>query len=282
MFATKLTNALLRQGLSPRLNSIRKNLIETTTMSGPATVSATNQVHWQEAAKSFDPKQVEFYHNEKLIQVDENDNVIGPISKGESHAIETVKKSVYHRALSLLVFDSKDRFLLTQRASSKITFPDYFTNACCSHPLFNDQEIEDDGQAIGVRRAVIRRSNYELGIDVDDIKTDELTFVNRLAYRAESDGGIWGEAEIDYIFILRKDVELNPNPEEVQSYRYVTKGQMQDLLLNEKDDKLKITPWVRLLASDFLFKYWDNLNSLDKIAKPDVIIRYKDLFPAIQ
>lgn len=140
--------------------------------------------------------------------------------------------------------------------------------------------MEDEGQALGVRRAVIRRSHYELGTGLDEIKPEDLTLMNRLAYRAESDGGKWGEAEIDYIFILRKDVRLNLNPSEVKSCRYVTKNQMKDLILNNQKYNMKITPWVKLLAADFLFKYWDNLNSLDKIANPQEIVRYENLLPA--
>lgn len=232
---------------------------------------------WRDTVKNLDPKQVQFFHSERLIQVDEDDRVLGSLSKGEAHAIGTVKRSIYHRALSLLIFDKQGRFLVTQRATGKITFPNYFTNACCSHPLYNDRELEDDGCALGVKRAVIRRSNYELGIS--DIQLDELKFVNRLAYRAESDGGIWGEAEVDYIFILHKDVELKPNPDEVQNYSYMNREQMRELLDNSSDSDRKVTPWVKLLARDFLFKYWDNLDSLDKIADQDSIITYKDLYP---
>lgn len=238
------------------------------------------KVRWQQAVEDLDPKQVESYHSEQLIKVDEKDIALGPISKGESHSIETVKKGIYHRALSLLLFDEQDRFLLTQRATSKITFPSYFTNACCSHPHFNQSEMEDDGNAIGVKRAAIRRSNFELGIKPDDIKLHELKFMNRLAYRAESDGGQWGESEIDYIFILRKSLKLSPNSEEVQDIRYVTKEQMHDLLSNAGKYKIQVTPWIRLLAQDFLFRYWDNLDDLSAIAQPESIISFKDLIPA--
>jgi len=235
---------------------------------------------WKLAVKNLDPKQVEFYHSEKLVKVDNQDNIIGSISKGESHSIDTVRKGIYHRALSLLIFDEQDRFLLTQRAACKITFPNYYTNACCSHPLFDPTEMEDDGDAIGVKRATIRRANFELGIEYGDIKADELKFVNRIAYRAESDGGLWGESEVDYILILKKDIKLNPNPGEVQDLRYVTKREMQELLLNYRDHKIKITPWVRLLARDFLFKYWDNLHNLHNIAQPRRIVHYDNLYRA--
>lgn len=246
-------------------------------LSTTISIKPINNVTWQQGLEGLDSKQLDFYHKEQLIMVDENDKPLGPISKGESHAIETVKKGVYHRALSLLVFDEQDKFLLTQRAASKITFPNYFTNACCSHPQYIDAELEDDGKAIGVKRATIRRANFELGTNIGSIKLEELNFVNRLAYRAESDGGKWGEAEIDYVFILKKNIDLYPNSEELQSYRYVSRSEMKDLLSN---DKVKITPWLRLMAKDFLFKYWDNLNNLDRISQPNSIISYKQLFLA--
>lgn len=237
---------------------------------------------WQLAVKDLDPKQVEFYHSEQLIMVNEEDKVMGPISKGESHAIETVQKGIYHRALSLLVFDEQNRFLLTQRSSGKITFPNYFTNACCSHPLYNNQELEEDQQAIGVKRATLRRSQFELGTKPDAFGVDDLNFMNRIIYRAESDGGSWGEAEVDYIFILRKKLDLEPNPDEVQSYRYVTKSEMKDLLNDPVGTRVKITPWVRLLSKELLFRYWDNLDNLQSIADPKRIIDYKKLVTAGQ
>lgn len=235
-----------------------------------------DKIGWQAFIKDLDPKQVEFYHSEKLIKVDDKDSVIGPISKGESHAIDTIRKNIYHRALSLLIFDEQERFLLTQRASCKITFPDYFTNACCSHPLYNEKELEDDGNSIGVRRATVRRANFELGTNLQDIKPDQLKFVNKIAYRAESDGGLWGEAEIDYIFVLKGDFSLQPNPEEIRSYRFVTREQMQDILKNHGTSDIKITPWMRLLGKDFLFKYWSNLDNLDSIADTQHIVDYKN------
>lgn len=234
--------------------------------------------HWQAYLKNLDRKQVEFFHSEKLIKVDDNDQIIGPISKGESHSIHTVRNHVYHRALSLLVFDEDNRFLLTQRSDTKITFPNYFTNACCSHPLYNDQELEDDGQAIGAKRATIRRSHFELGTELDDIKPDELNFVNRIAYRAPSDCGQWAEAEIDYIFILKKNLSLKLNNDEVQSYRYVTREDMKNLLSSNNQNGVSITPWMKLLARDHLFKYWDNLNNLQAISQIDRIIDYRDTF----
>lgn len=51
----------------------------------------------------------------------------------------------------------------------KITFPDCYTNACCSHPLYEiEGELEELNQ-LGIRRAAQRRLNYELGIPFDQV-----------------------------------------------------------------------------------------------------------------
>ena len=47
----------------------------------------------------------------------------------------------------------------------QVTYPDYYTNACCSHPLFIDDKAED------VITAARRRLNYELGIPLDQVMT---------------------------------------------------------------------------------------------------------------
>lgn len=48
------------------------------------------------------------------------------------------------------------RLLLQQRASEKITFPNVWTNTCCSHPLFGYQPTEIDKPA-DVRNGVYAR-----------------------------------------------------------------------------------------------------------------------------
>ena len=51
-----------------------------------------------------------------------------------------------HRAFSAFIFDSNGKLLLQQRAKEKITFPLDWTNTCCSHPLFKQDELEDANQ----------------------------------------------------------------------------------------------------------------------------------------
>ena len=68
-----------------------------------------------------------------------------------------------HRAFSVFLFDQQDRLLIQQRSSEKITFPNLYTNTCCSHPLYLPEEMEETNQ-LGIRRAAQRKLYHELGI----------------------------------------------------------------------------------------------------------------------
>ena len=110
--------------------------------------------------------------------------------------MENINKGLLHRAFSVFLFDSQNRLLLQQRATEKITFPDMWTNTCCSHPLGIPGEtgttLEESVQ--GVRRAAVRKLDQELGIQVSQVPIDDFKFLTRIHYKAPSDGK-WGEHE---------------------------------------------------------------------------------------
>lgn len=116
---------------------------------------------------SLDPTQVELL-KEECVLVDENDRIIGSDSKKNCHLNEEIKAGKLHRAFSVFLFNSEGKLLIQQRASTKITFPDCFTNTVCSHPLHREEEIEKY-KAIGARRAARRKMEHELGIPEDQV-----------------------------------------------------------------------------------------------------------------
>eukprot|EP00030_Apusomonadida_sp_AF-17_P007487 a841524_153.p2 GENE.a841524_153~~a841524_153.p2 ORF type:complete len:249 (-),score=117.12 a841524_153:42-755(-) len=199
---------------------------------------------------------------EECILLDENDNVIGHADKKTCHLNEVINsRNLLHRAFSVFLFNSNGELLLQQRAAEKITFPQYWTNTCCSHPLFVADEMEEDGNAIGVRRAAQRKLEHELGIRPADMPLDAFTWLTRLHYKAASDG-IWGEHEIDYILLVQRDVDVAPVANEVMAVRYVNKDQLRELIDTAAERGLRITPWFKLIVESFLFKWWDNLSGL--------------------
>ena len=81
--------------------------------------------------------------NDRLIYVDENDNVVGHVSKIDAHLNSLNKANPYHRAFSAFIFNQNNELLIHQRSDKKITFPLYWTNSCCSHPLYTEEELQE-------------------------------------------------------------------------------------------------------------------------------------------
>lgn len=107
-----------------------------------------------------------------------------------------IEKGLLHRAFSVFLFDDRNRLLLQQRASEKITFPDMWTNTCCSHPLGVPGEtgVSLPESIEGVKRAAQRKLDHELGIKKEQVPLDDFRFLTRIHYLAPSDGQ-WGEHE---------------------------------------------------------------------------------------
>jgi len=212
--------------------------------------------------QSHDPVQIELM-KEECILVDPLDRVTGHASKYQTHILTNIEKgTALHRAFSVFLFDSSGRLVLQKRASSKITFPDMWTNTCCSHPLYRPEELEEKDH-IGVRRAAVRKLNHELGITSDWISPDDIVFLTRIIYQAPSNDE-WGEHEVDYILFAQKDIPVDRlNENEVSQVSYVTKNELQSILdtrtINEHEEA-KLTPWFAMVAqSGLLFRWWDQL-----------------------
>eukprot|EP01130_Rhizamoeba_saxonica_P011827 TRINITY_DN4932_c0_g1_i1.p1 TRINITY_DN4932_c0_g1~~TRINITY_DN4932_c0_g1_i1.p1 ORF type:complete len:185 (+),score=46.02 TRINITY_DN4932_c0_g1_i1:274-828(+) len=172
--------------------------------------------------------------------------------------MQNADTGMLHRAFSVFIFH-EGKLLLQQRADAKITFPGYWSNSCCSHPLYIDEERETRDQ-IGIKRAAIRKMHQELGVPPDTININDFTYITRIYYQAPYDD-LWGEHEVDYILFLFQDVELNINPNEVKDYNWVTKQELQQIL---ESGEILVTPWLRMLCNKFLNQWWDGLDDLDQ------------------
>lgn len=197
--------------------------------------------------------------------------------------MKNINEGLLHRAFSVFLFDSTNRLLLQQRASEKITFPNMWTNTCCSHPLGIPGETGSELEAAvhGVRRAAQRKLDQELGIKAEQVPLDKFQFLTRIHYMAPSDEK-WGEHEskpqdflaiasriyrllnalVDYILFIKADVDVHANPNEVQDTQYVSAEELQNMFT---DPDLKFTPWFKLICSSMLFEWWKHLDhGLDK------------------
>lgn len=224
-------------------------------------------------ASSWDGKgtQQELMYKDECILVDDKDCIKGHASKYDVHRFTSQQpQGQLHRAFSVFLFNSQNQLLLQQRASTKITFPKVWTNTCCSHPLhgYSPAEVDDasavaSGAVIGAKRAAVRKLGHELGIPSHQLQMESFKFLTRLHYCAadqETYGpqSEWGEHEIDYVLFVKADVDITPNPEEVDAYKYVTLTELKSMM--KPSSGLLWSPWFRILANHFLEDWWQDID----------------------
>jgi len=84
---------------------------------------------------------------ERCIVLSNEDVPLRDGSKKECHLMTNIEKGLLHRAFSVFLFDPiSGKLLLQRRALEKITFPNMWTNTCCSHPLSIKSELEEAEQ----------------------------------------------------------------------------------------------------------------------------------------
>merc|ERR1712137_155428 len=213
--------------------------------------------------EDLDPTQLALL-NEPCIAVDLNDQATGSISKKDAHLLGPENQlPPLHRAFSVFLFNTRNELLMQQRSQCKITFPGYYTNSCCSHPLHYPDEL-DETDNIGVLRAARRRLEIELGIDPKDIELSEFKLLTRIHYGAPSSSK-WGEHEIDYILFLKKDIPVKPNPNEVEQVTYVSLDKFSSFHGELIKSNIRFTPWFDLILNSYLIEWWKQVANIDDL-----------------
>jgi isopentenyl-diphosphate Delta-isomerase len=136
---------------------------------------------------------------ENVILVDTHDTPVGQMEKMEAH-----RKGELHRALSILVFNSKGEMLLQQRAFTKYHTPGLWSNTACSHPRPGEESLD----------AATRRLGEEMGF------TTQLSNSFEFIYKAHFDNGLI-EHEYDHVFFGTFDGVPVINPEEANNYKWI-------------------------------------------------------------
>ncbi|XP_026742979.1 isopentenyl-diphosphate Delta-isomerase 1-like isoform X1 [Trichoplusia ni] len=211
-----------------------------------------------------DAVQLEALDRDICLVVDEKDNFLGTATKRECHKVGDDGKILLHRAFSVFLFNKRGDMLLQRRSSQKVTYPDYYSNACCSHPLYLDDKAED------VITAARRRLHHELGIPLDHMDPELFTFMTRVHYHDPGDG-VFGEHEIDHVLFFQGDVKVKPNSNEISEYCFVPKSEFNAYLPTLEGP---ITPWFNMIRRHRLKLWWDNLHRLKELAEPDKIHKF--------
>ena len=173
-----------------------------------------------------------------LILVDSNDQEIGFLDKTRCHE----DQGKLHRAFSIFLFNRSGEVLLQQRATSKPLWGDFWSNTCCSHPRA--------GESIGF--AASRRIREELGVQSD------LKFIYKFEYQARFNTQL-SENELCSVYFGRFDGSPAPNPNEVQSWKWISKESLTKELRENTD---LYTPWLKLEWSTLNQDYAEQLKNI--------------------
>ena len=173
-----------------------------------------------------------------LILVDSNDQEIGFLEKTRCHE----DQGKLHRAFSIFLFNRSGEVLLQQRATSKPLWGDFWSNTCCSHPRA--------GESIDF--AASRRIEEELGVQSD------LKFIYKFEYQARFNTQL-SENELCSVYFGRFDGAPAPNPNEVQSWRWISKETLTKELRENTD---LYTPWLKLEWSTLSQDYAEQLKNI--------------------
>ncbi len=176
--------------------------------------------------------------DEALILVDEHDQEIGYLSKGQCHAAD----GILHRAFSVFLFDARGRLLIQKRGRDKRLWPLYWSNSCCSHPR--------RGESMTI--ATGRRLREELGM------TAALEFLYKFTYQA-SFGDAGAEHELCWVYIGLANTPVRANNTEIEDWRFVSPEEL-DRLMNRQAQLF--TPWFKLEWAQLRSEFQDRIDHL--------------------
>jgi isopentenyl-diphosphate delta-isomerase len=145
--------------------------------------------------------------------------------------LEAHEKGALHRALSVLIINSKKEILLQRRALGKYHSPGLWTNTCCSHPYPGEDPNE----------AAKRRLQEEMGM------SSELTFLFKFQYKCDFENGLI-EHELDHVFIGQTDDTPHLNTDEAMAFQWMSIENLEQDMLSYPEN---YTFWFKLIIEKY-------------------------------
>lgn len=150
-------------------------------------------------------------NRDKVVLVDENNTAIAEMDKMEAH-----RKGALHRAFSIFIFNEKNEMLLQQRSAGKYHGAGLWSNTCCSHPQWQED----------VKESAIKRLAFEMGLHC------EIESRFSFLYKTSVENNLI-EHELDHVFTGTCNQVPQPNPEEVQAFKWMSVPELlKDMELN--------------------------------------------------
>jgi len=166
----------------------------------------------EQKTKTTDPQ------GELLTQVNEYNQVIGSISRGEAHE----KKGVFYRTIYVLVKNDQDQVLIQKRSSTKDLYPDCWDLSVGGHVNF--------GQSY--EATAVRELEEELGLHVSE---EDLITKGKVLVRLPSSGEYFNVFEYN----LKPNETIAASEEEIGDTKWLT---IEEIKNSMKDKPMKWYP----------------------------------------
>lgn len=183
--------------------------------------------------------------NELLIQVDEDDNIIGSVDRLKAH----LDDGILHRGLMVIVKDDENKVLLTQRSMARPdlgfppAFPGFWDITLAGHPKWGQTDyVTQMGNEV----------QEELGISTEG---KQIEVVGKFQYHAPdptypnpktSRTFRLSEREICGVGVLYANNNPILNSIELKASLWVEREKLTDKLRS-----LKVAPWALLMTERF-------------------------------
>ncbi|MFN8293455.1 MAG: isopentenyl-diphosphate Delta-isomerase [Chitinophagales bacterium] len=164
---------------------------------------------------------------EQVVLVDEQCTELGLMPKLEAH-----EKGLLHKAISIIIFNSKGEMLITQRAFTKYHWPGIWSNTCCSHPRAGES----------FSAAAQRRLQEELGFSTP------LQEAFHFIYKATDDISGLIEHEYDMVYTGTYNERFQFNKDEIADVRWVT---VNNLLEDVAQHPETYSFWFKIILQEF-------------------------------
>lgn len=144
--------------------------------------------------------------------VNENDEVIGKITRKEAHK----SPQIIHRAIAIFVFDKKGRFLIQKRSLTKDTHPGYWSDSVGGHVQYGEEYLD----------VAVREIQEELGIKVNPI---DLILLGKMITKDSNET----EMNTVYKLSLKETPVIKANTDEVAETKFVSLKVLREMMKYE-------------------------------------------------
>ncbi|WP_185876692.1 isopentenyl-diphosphate Delta-isomerase [Blattabacterium cuenoti] len=171
-------------------------------------------------------------NNDFIPLIGEKNKIIGFEKKEKIHS-----EGLFHSAVSVFVFDTKNNLMLQKRSSMKYHSSLLWTNTCCTHPKKDES----------ILKAAHRCLMEEMGFDCF------LKQIFSFSYNEFLSNGLI-EYELDHVFMGNYEKPPIINHKEVECWKWIS---LNELIKNIRINPNSYTIWLKIILDNYVNYFYN-------------------------